>query len=136
MSPRLRYRALAKDAGIPEHLSNPPTDSPFGQWLAALSLFIGAPDDNVLTLAGFIIDRFRSDHHADAESSGTVHVALLAEAESLAHDVEGVSATRDGALAILGAAWLRDTAHGGLSSRLPRVEAHTLDDPGAKAVGR
>jgi len=61
MHPHTKWRAIARDAGIPRHLSDPPSDSPIGQWLAALSLFIGAPDSTLDVLAGYIIERFEQD---------------------------------------------------------------------------
>lgn len=55
---RDELRAISRNAGMPPGVSNPPPESPIGQWLAALSLHIGSPDEELSTLAGYIIRQF------------------------------------------------------------------------------
>lgn len=65
-----------------------------------------------------------------AETTATEPVVYLATTEDAGLvDTQGVSATRDGGLALLGAAWLRHTANGAPSGAVPHLRALGVDDP-------
>jgi hypothetical protein len=67
------------------------------------------------------------DLASNPDAPVTVYVAT--SLDPVASDTHGAATTRDGALALLGAAWLRQTANGDPTESVPAVRPFVVDDP-------